>query len=80
MISYNLQLACVRKLRRLSDQMHAHCRVDRSELMNHQSLTQSVSQSVRYVGIELLWQLKNARLVERNIPHLACHLKLSILS
>ena len=38
--------------------MRAHCRVDRSEWHNGESLTHSLTQSVRYVGIELLWQLK----------------------
>ena len=40
---------------RLSDQMHTHCRVDRSEWWIRND---SVSQSIRYVGIELLGQLK----------------------
>ena len=48
LIPYNLQLACVRKWR-LSDQMRAHCCVDRSELEYHESLTQSLTR----VGEEL---------------------------
>ena len=54
LISYNLQLACVKMLEVIWPD--AHCHVNR---LNWQSLvTQSVSQSVRYVGIELLRQLK----------------------
>ena len=48
LIPYHLQLACVRKWR-LSDQMRAHCCVDRSELEYHESLTQSLTR----VGEEL---------------------------
>ena len=51
LISYNLQLACVRGWR-LSDQMHAHCRVDCSEWW-------IINQWFPYEGIELLWQLKS---------------------
>ena len=47
------QLASLRKWR-LNDQMRAHCRVDRSELEYHESLTQSFT----IVGEELLGQLK----------------------
>ena len=32
LISYSLQLACVRKLE-VFDEMNAHCRIDRSELI-----------------------------------------------
>ena len=38
--------------------MCMHCRVDRSELT---LVNQSLIQSVRYVAIELLWQLKIAQ-------------------
>ena len=44
---------------RLSDQMRAYCRVDHSEWW---MVTQSVSQSVPYVGIKLLGQLKIAQM------------------
>ena len=44
---------------RLSDQMRAHCRVDRSEWwIMSQLISQSVSQSLTNVGLELLGQLK----------------------
>ena len=41
----------------MSDHVHAHCHVDPSDLTKR-SVTHSVSQSVRYVGIELPGQLK----------------------
>ena len=52
LISYNLQVACVRKLEVIWPDARSLLR--RSLwMMNHYSLTQSVP----YVGIELLWQL-----------------------
>ena len=65
LISYNLQLACIRKLEVIwplvSDQMWAHCCVDCS---NRLIIIHSVSDSHCIVGIDLLGQLKILTLLE----------------